>query len=196
MPADSKRTHYITVLEGYSSEFSEIGQYFQPKDRMNFWTALRDHQTFQTRPNEISSVHGFVENPTQLQDTPIAYQFHESFPSIILNVIGVYRFEMVMEQSTDTIKNNSITGDKNGYISILKILGQLRPTRSRVLCVLVYYELLQPGGRITADRYRQQHIDSNYALMEKQPEWASRKVRPDLLHDNARPTSLNRFRTP
>lgn len=50
---------------------------------------------------------------------------------------------------------------------------------------VLYYELLKPGE--TGERYRQQMINLNHSLIEKRPEWARRKVKPIMLHDNARP---------
>lgn len=52
---------------------------------------------------------------------------------------------------------------------------------------VLYYELLKPGETVTGERYRQQMIRLNHALVEKRPEWAQRHGNPILLHDNARP---------
>ena len=38
-------------------------------------------------------------------------------------------------------------------------------------CGVVYFELLKPGETVTTDRYRQQIINLNHALIEKRPEW-------------------------
>ena len=51
----------------------------------------------------------------------------------------------------------------------------------------VYYELLKPGGTVTADRYRQPLIKLNQTLKQKRPEWEDRTHKVILLHDNARP---------
>lgn len=65
--------------------------------------------------------------------------------------------------------------------------------KKTLLCIwwdhkgVLYYELLKPGETITGDRYREQMICLNHALVEKRPEWAKKKVKPILLHDNARP---------
>lgn len=60
-----------------------------------------------------------------------------------------------------------------------------------MLCVwwdqkgIVYFELLKPGETVNTDRYRQQLINLNHALIEKRPEWARRHGKVILLHDNA-----------
>lgn len=73
---------------------------------------------------------------------------------------------------------------KNGFI--LRILngenhGLIRGNHhhlQHVLCVwwdyksAVYHELLKPGDTVNANRYRQQMINLNHALIEKRPEWA------------------------
>ena len=50
---------------------------------------------------------------------------------------------------------------------------------------IVYYELLKPGKPVKAQRYLQQMIHLNHALIEKRPEWAERHGKVILLHDNA-----------
>lgn len=69
-----------------------------------------------------------------------------------------------------------------------------RPNRfgkKTMLCVwwdqngVVYYELLKPGETVNAQRYRQQMINLNQALIDKRPEWATRHGKVILLHDNA-----------
>lgn len=69
-----------------------------------------------------------------------------------------------------------------------------RPNRfgkKTMLCVwwdqggVVYYELLKPGETVNTDRYKQQIINLNHALIEKRPEWARRHGKVILLHDNA-----------
>jgi len=63
--------------------------------------------------------------------------------------------------------------------------------RKTMLCVwwdhrgVVYYELLKPGETVNGERYQQQLINLNYALIEKRPDWARRHGRVILLHDNA-----------
>jgi [histone H3]-lysine36 N-dimethyltransferase SETMAR len=63
--------------------------------------------------------------------------------------------------------------------------------KKRMLCVwwdqkgVVYYELLKPGETVNADRYRQQMIDLNRALLQKRPEYQKRQHKVILLHDNA-----------
>lgn len=63
--------------------------------------------------------------------------------------------------------------------------------RKTMLCVwwdqkgIVYFELLKPGETVNTDRYRQQMINLNHALIEKRPEWARRHRKVILLHDNA-----------
>ena len=52
---------------------------------------------------------------------------------------------------------------------------------------ILYYELLQPGETVTANRYVQQLINVNNELNVKRPEWTNRHERVILLHDNARP---------
>ncbi|KAL6254101.1 hypothetical protein P5V15_014721 [Pogonomyrmex californicus] len=60
-----------------------------------------------------------------------------------------------------------------------------------MLCVwwdqsgIVYYELLKPGETVNTQRYRQQVINLNHALIERRPEWARRHGKVILLHDNA-----------
>ena len=50
---------------------------------------------------------------------------------------------------------------------------------------MVYFELLKPGETVNTDRYRQQIINLNHALIEKQPEWGRRPGKVILQHDNA-----------
>jgi len=63
--------------------------------------------------------------------------------------------------------------------------------RKTMLCVwwdqdgVVYHELLKPGETVNTDRYRQQIINLNHALIEKRPEWARRHGKVILQHDNA-----------
>jgi len=63
--------------------------------------------------------------------------------------------------------------------------------KKRMLCVwwdqkgIMYHELLKPGETVNTDRYRQQMINLNHALIEKRPEWARRHGKVILLHDNA-----------
>jgi [histone H3]-lysine36 N-dimethyltransferase SETMAR len=63
--------------------------------------------------------------------------------------------------------------------------------KKTMLCVwwdqkgVVYHELLKTGETVNADRYRQQMINLNHALIEKRPEWARRHGKAILLHDNA-----------
>lgn len=63
--------------------------------------------------------------------------------------------------------------------------------KKRMLCVwwdqkgVVYYELLKPGETVNADRYRQQIINLNRALLQKRPEYQKRQHKVILLHDNA-----------
>lgn len=52
---------------------------------------------------------------------------------------------------------------------------------------VLYYELLQPGETVTANRYGQQLAQLRNQLAEKRPEWADRHDKVILLHDNARP---------
>ena len=60
-----------------------------------------------------------------------------------------------------------------------------------MLCVwwdqkgVVYHELLKPGETVNTDRHRQQMINLNHALIEKQPEVARRHGKVILHHDNA-----------
>ena len=51
-------------------------------------------------------------------------------------------------------------------------------------CGVVYFELLQPGETVNKDRYRQQIINLNHALIEKRPEWARRHGKVILQHYN------------
>ena len=63
--------------------------------------------------------------------------------------------------------------------------------KKTMLCVwwdqkgIVYYELLKPGETVNAQRYRQQMINLNHALIEKRPEWDTRHERLIFQHDNA-----------
>jgi Transposase. len=60
-----------------------------------------------------------------------------------------------------------------------------------MLCVwwdqssIVYYKLLEHGKTVNAERYHQQMINLNHALIEKRPEWAKRHGKVILLHDIA-----------
>ena len=47
-------------------------------------------------------------------------------------------------------------------------------------CAL-YHELLKPGETVNTNRYRQQMINLNHALIEKRPEWARRHWKVILL---------------
>ena len=51
-------------------------------------------------------------------------------------------------------------------------------------CGVVYFDLLKPGETVNTDRYRQQIINLNHALIEKRPEWARRHGKVILQHDN------------
>ena len=63
--------------------------------------------------------------------------------------------------------------------------------KKTMLCVwwdqkgVVYHELLKPGETVNTDRYRQQMINLNHALIEKRSEVARRHGKVILLHDNA-----------
>nr|CCC86608.1 transposase [Tapinoma nigerrimum] len=63
--------------------------------------------------------------------------------------------------------------------------------RKTMLCVwwdqigVVYYELLKPGETVNTDRYRQQMINLNCALIERRPQYAQRHDKVILQHDNA-----------
>ena len=46
-------------------------------------------------------------------------------------------------------------------------------------------KLLKSCETVNSDRYRQQIINLNHALIEKRPEWARRHSKVILLHDNA-----------
>ena len=52
---------------------------------------------------------------------------------------------------------------------------------------MVYHELLKPGKKITAIRYKQQLMKLNQALKKKRPEYAKHRDKLMLLHDNALP---------
>ena len=52
-------------------------------------------------------------------------------------------------------------------------------------CGVVYFELSKPGETVNTDRYRQQIINLNHALIEKRPEWAWKHGKVILQHDNA-----------
>ena len=84
---------------------------------------------------------------------------------------------------------------KNGFI--LRILnGWVNPgqppakpdrfCKTTMLCVwwdqkgVVYQELLKPGETIITDRYRQQMINLNHALIEKRPQVARRHAQGNL----------------
>ena len=52
---------------------------------------------------------------------------------------------------------------------------------------IIYYELLEKGQTINADRYSQQLIRFNQAIEEKRPFGGKGRRKVILLHDNARP---------
>lgn len=52
---------------------------------------------------------------------------------------------------------------------------------------ILYYELLQPGETVTANRYQQQLVQLRHQIEIKRPEWMNRHKKLILLHDNARP---------
>jgi Transposase. len=63
--------------------------------------------------------------------------------------------------------------------------------RKIMLCVwwdqsgIVYCKLLEPGETVSAQRYHQEMIYLNHALIEKRTEWAKRYGKVILLYDNA-----------
>jgi Transposase. len=63
--------------------------------------------------------------------------------------------------------------------------------RKIMLCVwwdqsgIVYYKLLEPGKTVNAQRYHQEMINLNHALIEKRLEWAKRHGKVIVLHGNA-----------
>ena len=63
--------------------------------------------------------------------------------------------------------------------------------QKRMLCVwwdqkdVVYRDLLKHGETVNTDRYQQQMINLNYALIEKRPECARRYGKVILLDDSA-----------
>lgn len=73
--------------------------------------------------------------------------------------------------------------------------------KKRMLCVwwdqrgIVYYELLEPGQTVNTERYRQQMINLNHALLEKRPEWDKNRSKVILLHDNAPAHKANPVKT-
>jgi len=62
--------------------------------------------------------------------------------------------------------------------------------KKRILCVwwnwegVIYYELFKPGETVNADRYRQQLVDLNHALLKKRPQYKKRQDELILLHKN------------
>jgi len=50
---------------------------------------------------------------------------------------------------------------------------------------VICYDLLKPGETVKANRYRQQLIDLNRALLKKRPQYNKRQDKLILLHDNA-----------
>lgn len=70
-------------------------------------------------------------------------------------------------------------------------------SKKALLCIwwdqkgVVFYELLNNGETVDANRYKQQLIQMNTALKQKRPEWDKRHGKVILLHDNARPHVAN-----
>jgi Transposase. len=60
-----------------------------------------------------------------------------------------------------------------------------------MLCVwwnqsgIVYCKLLEPSETVNAQRYHQEIINLNHALIKKRLEWAKRHGKVILLHDSA-----------
>ena len=50
---------------------------------------------------------------------------------------------------------------------------------------IVFYKLLESGKTVNAQRYHQEMINLNPALIEKRSEWAKRHGKAVLLQDNA-----------
>ena len=78
------------------------------------------------------------------------------------------------------VNHSASSGLKNSEVAILT-----RGTKNVDRKGVIYYELLKPGETVNTERYRQQMIDLNQALREKQPEYQKRQHKVILLHDNA-----------
>ena len=78
------------------------------------------------------------------------------------------------------VDHSALSGLKNSEVAILT-WGTKNVDQKGV----IYYELLKPGETVNIERYRQQMINLNQALLEKRPEYQKRQHKVILLHDNA-----------
>ncbi|GFX76133.1 mariner Mos1 transposase [Trichonephila clavipes] len=89
---------------------------------------------------------------------------------------------------------------KNGFIlRIPSVIDHMltpdsRPNhlgRKRTLCIFldqegpIYYELLKPGETVNTDRYKQQLLNLNDAVLEKREQYKKRQHKVIFLDDNA-----------